>query len=197
MTGAADADIAQQRCGLGQVDRLASGPQIGDPHPQERPDPILEEVMTHDPSLVDKEQMLLAMLADVQRKYQSEAKPIIDKLVDIEARKPPKPWFPEMPMRPPGGRAAIMDQVLRERMRQIDGEGFGIEKDDEYVGGEMAMAAACYAMFADRQGIVTPTQWPWSPAWFKQKSRRRDLVRAAALLVAEIELIERAEINHG
>jgi hypothetical protein len=34
--------------------------------------------------------------------------------------------------------------------------------------------------------------WPWSVQWWKPKDRRRDLVRAGALIVAEIERLDRA-----
>lgn len=35
--------------------------------------------------------------------------------------------------------------------------------------------------------------WPWDREWWKPKDRRRNLVRAAALLIAEIERLDRAE----
>ena len=37
-----------------------------------------------------------------------------------------------------------------------------------------------------RQGI-TPPHWPWALNWWKPKDRRRDLIRAGALIVAELE----------
>jgi len=33
--------------------------------------------------------------------------------------------------------------------------------------------------------------WPWNMVWWKPKNYRRDLVKAAALLVAEIERLDR------
>jgi hypothetical protein len=33
--------------------------------------------------------------------------------------------------------------------------------------------------------------WPWEDKWWKPKDRRRDLVRAGALIVAEIERLDR------
>jgi hypothetical protein len=66
----------------------------------------------------------------------------------------------------------------------------------------MAMAAASYAVqaasdvepnynlsSAHRDKI--PALWPWGAHWWKPKTGRRDLVRAAALLVAEIERLDR------
>jgi len=90
---------------------------------------------------------------------------------------------------------AICD-VAAERARQKAIEGWTPEHDDTHGSGEMALAAGCYALnaaperFAD--GIV-PIFWPWSREWWKPKDRRRDLVRAAALIVAEIERLDRQE----
>ena len=41
-------------------------------------------------------------------------------------------------------------------------------------------------------GKKPPSYWPWEPRWWKPKNPRRDLVRAAALLIAEIERLDRA-----
>lgn len=70
----------------------------------------------------------------------------------------------------------------------------------------MAEAAACYAINAARSvqglnaapqaqslGPITPPfhLWPWDMSWWKPRTPREDLVRAAALLIAEIERIDR------
>ena len=39
-----------------------------------------------------------------------------------------------------------------------------------------------------------PVGWPWHRQWWKPKNARRDLVRAAALIVAEIERLDRATV---
>lgn len=104
--------------------------------------------------------------------------------------------------------------VLAERARQVNAEGWTPEHDDQHGDGSMALAAACYAMFAsvsdearaatDLPGELTTTGrsihgwsawleiWPWARSWWKPKDRRRDLVRAAALILAEIERLDRA-----
>lgn len=82
--------------------------------------------------------------------------------------------------------------VLSERKRQRAEEGWSSEHDDEYQNSELADAAACYAMHAHNQGMPTPAQWPWYPSWWKQSGARRDLVKAGALILAEIERIDRA-----
>jgi len=98
--------------------------------------------------------------------------------------------------------AAARD-VIAERRRQIEAEGWTSWHDDQHHRGEMAMAAACYAhperVFIARQlagrGYETYTNyrdaWPWADEWWKPKSRRHDLIRAAALILAEIERLDR------
>lgn len=86
---------------------------------------------------------------------------------------------------------AILD-VISERHRQRATEGWTSDHDDAYQISELADAAACYAIHAHNQGVSTPAHWPWSPDWWKQSGPRRDLVKAGALILAEIERIDRA-----
>lgn len=90
---------------------------------------------------------------------------------------------------------AITD-VIAERLRQIGDEGWTAEHDDEHGDGSMAIAAACYALppgMRQMTEMSCPWGWPWSPEWWKPKDRRKDLVRAAALLLAEIERMDRTK----
>jgi len=82
--------------------------------------------------------------------------------------------------------AAARD-VLAERRRQVEAEGWTPHHDDCHNKGELANAAACYAA-----GIAIVDLWPWSRDWWKPRSHRRNLVKAAALILAEIERIDRA-----
>lgn len=86
-----------------------------------------------------------------------------------------------------------MRDVYEERRRQVTVEGWTPEHDDDHVDGSMALAAALYAI-AD-EGEPCPPIWPWESLWWKPRDKRRNLVRAAALLVAEIERIDRMKIN--
>ena len=86
---------------------------------------------------------------------------------------------------------AILD-VIAERQRQQSVEGWTPEHDNAYQNSELADAAACYAIHAHNQGFSVPAHWPWSPDWWKQSGARRDLVKAGALIIAEIERIDRA-----
>ncbi|MCB1462116.1 MAG: hypothetical protein KDJ90_06750 [Nitratireductor sp.] len=106
-----------------------------------------------------------------------------------------------------------LDDIAAERRRQIEVEGWSPRHDDKHANGQLAGAAATYAMAAgvhdgDRGMLNFPSRfdlysndaitafkllWPWSTSWWKPTSRRRDLVKAGALIVAEIERLDRAE----
>jgi len=86
---------------------------------------------------------------------------------------------------------AVFD-VIAERARQVEGEGWSPEHDDEHDGGEIAQAAAAYCEHAVNQDANLPGFWPWDEAWWKPRTPREDLVRAGALILAEIERIDRA-----
>jgi hypothetical protein len=87
--------------------------------------------------------------------------------------------------------------VLDERKRQQSAEGWTPEHDDLHDTGELAIAAACYcAAVGPSKTGGTPIAWPW-PGFWKPKDRRNNLVRAAALLLAEIERLDRAARNGG
>lgn len=85
--------------------------------------------------------------------------------------------------------------VLAERKRQIEVEGWTPEHDDEHSRGEMATAGALYVLHGGAYyapPFAPPMLWPWADHWWKPKDRRSNLVRAAALLLAEIERLDRA-----
>ncbi|HHK4876623.1 hypothetical protein [Pseudomonas aeruginosa] len=88
--------------------------------------------------------------------------------------------------------------VQAERRRQITAEGWTPEHDDEHSHGQMARAAACYALAgssAPNDGtaaLLVSLAWPWDEQWWKPTSTRRDLVKACALALAEIERLDRA-----
>lgn len=95
--------------------------------------------------------------------------------------------------------------VLAERKRQITAEGWTPDHDDQHDTGELASAAASYAQCAglQREGAVCENafkapyveNWPWSEYWWKPSTEpRRNLVKAGALILAEIERLDRAAI---
>jgi hypothetical protein len=91
--------------------------------------------------------------------------------------------------------------VLAERRRQVEAEGYDQKHDDAHPNEEISAYAALYAMPpAARDWPATETGYgdtlgaalcpvDWTP---KFGNRRRELVKAAALLLAEIERIDRA-----
>lgn len=100
----------------------------------------------------------------------------------------------------PDDQSQALIDVMNERARQQDEEGWTHEHDDEHVHGELAGAAAVYAAYRSHVPAelmmgheILNELWPFSPSWLKPKSRRQDLVRAAALLLAEIERLDRAD----
>lgn len=94
---------------------------------------------------------------------------------------------------------SAIEDVAAERRRQIDEEGWAPEHDDLHASDGLVKAAICYSWSAisARHKKGAPSYWPWDLSWWKPKGRRRDLVRAAALLVAEIERLDRAEARIG
>lgn len=105
-------------------------------------------------------------------------------------------------------RPALLD-VIAERQRQMSVEGWTPKHDDKHGNNELAFAASCYAFHSaaaswDFEDDGTPydihpapKNWPWSPEWWKPKNPRRDLVKAGALILAEIERIDRAAAGKG
>lgn len=95
--------------------------------------------------------------------------------------------------------------VLAERQRQVTAEGWTTEHDDSHHTGEIALAAGCYAMYAHHPDYYgtgprenrVPRMWPWAEKWWKQAPPRRMLVKAGALILAEIERIDRARRIEG
>ncbi len=95
--------------------------------------------------------------------------------------------------------------VQAERKRQVEVEGWTPEHDDAHSHGQMAQAAGCYALHAG--GIDTDWPggrqngsalfWPWDKDWWKPTTPRRDLVKACALALAEIERLDRAGISQN
>lgn len=88
--------------------------------------------------------------------------------------------------------------LLAERQRHISAEGWTPERDDRYRGCELAKAAAAYAHAATGLGWQVkenpPPVWPWPTSWWKPTTSRRDLEKAGALILAEMERIDRAAI---
>lgn len=82
--------------------------------------------------------------------------------------------------------------VLAERARQVNVYELTAQRDDQYRQGELAAAAGCYALHTRPPSGMCPGEWPWDSAIWKPTTRRRALEKAGALILAEIERIDRA-----
>lgn len=80
---------------------------------------------------------------------------------------------------------SVITEIVGERIRQIE-KGFTAQHDDQHKDGELARAAACYAM---RE--ISGYHWPFEDRW-KPEGQRENLIKAAAMIMAEIERIDRA-----
>lgn len=80
-----------------------------------------------------------------------------------------------------------IELIAAERKRQIDQEGWTPEHDDAHTDGALAHAAAVYA--SDRVDISDV--WPWPDEQPKIKDEVANLVRAGALIAAEIDRLQR------
>ena len=87
---------------------------------------------------------------------------------------------------------AILD-VIAERQRQKAVEGWTSEHDDKYGKSQLLWASSCYVLNTIQPFNRIPMDWPWAPEWWKPTNPRRDMVKAGALILAEIERIDRQE----
>jgi hypothetical protein len=113
-----------------------------------------------------------------------------------------------------------IEMIERERQRQIEVEGWSPAHDDQHIGGELALAACCYAspcrLFMLKpapSGFTLDDPWPWHRRYDKRYNcgqrgngnrseppaaltytheQRLDLlVKAGALIVAEMDRLTR------
>lgn len=87
--------------------------------------------------------------------------------------------------------------IAAERERQITVEGWTAEHDDGHTKCELNEAARAYARAAEvqiRSGVHPDHSgfWPWDAAWWKPSPDPiRNLVKAGALIAAEIDRLQR------
>lgn len=103
--------------------------------------------------------------------------------------------------------------IAEERERQITAEGWTAKHDDEHTHGQLALAGASYALrgsgkdeifaaigqrpcIGSNAGWVTASGvfWPWDREWWKPSDYPiRNLVKAGALIAAEIDRLQRLQ----
>ncbi len=91
-----------------------------------------------------------------------------------------------------------MARIFAERMRQIHEENWTLDHDDGHKAGELSRAAASYAAAGSsavrghETGAIPPVSWPWHKmAWHPSNDPIKNLVKAGALIAAEIDRLER------
>jgi hypothetical protein len=99
-----------------------------------------------------------------------------------------------------------IELMAAERERQVTGEGWTTEHDDTHVLGELSLAGAVYASVAsamcrgatveevqDSDMMIDASDWPFESACWKPTSDPiGNLVKAGALIAAEIDRLQRA-----
>ncbi|GAD62062.1 hypothetical protein [Aquipseudomonas alcaligenes] len=74
--------------------------------------------------------------------------------------------------------------------RQITAEGWTPAHDDLYCAAELPRAAAAYIL--NGANDEAPAIWPFASKWWKPRDARSNYVRAGALILAEVERLDRA-----
>lgn len=88
-----------------------------------------------------------------------------------------------------------VELIAAERTRQVEVEGWTLERDAEHIHGQLACAAHCYALphhlrpFQVRHSGQLPLLWPWTSRW-KLGNRIHELTKAGALIAAEIDRLQ-------
>lgn len=117
-------------------------------------------------------------------------------LIDVFNRKSEEYGFPERVGLPASPAETGVSLIAAERQRQMAVEGWTPEHDDEHKQEELLMAAYAYIAKAwsgpTVDMIVPPACWPWSRSWWKPSpDKTRNLVKAGALIAAEIDRLNR------
>lgn len=95
-----------------------------------------------------------------------------------------------------------IELIAAERQRQIDVEKWTPEHDDLHKHGQMIGAAHAYVHIAEKQvemkvrntNFPMPNAWPWDDEWWKPSPDPvRNLVKAGALIAAEIDRLQRVK----
>ena len=101
------------------------------------------------------------------------------------------------------GYTVSVGMIAAERRRQVEGESWTSLHDDGHDAGQLALAAACYAIESAGRGSfevrlghgggleinvdALGLYWPFDRSWWKSGTEIRNLVKAGALIAAEID----------
>ena len=94
--------------------------------------------------------------------------------------------------------------IAAERLRQIEKDKWTPQHDDYYSVGQLATAAICYTEVAVCVVSGLPLRnsilglWPWDYQWWKPSADPiRNLIKAGALISAEIDRLQRRKAAEG
>lgn len=105
---------------------------------------------------------------------------------------------------------AERERQMRRTTKFEDGEGWSLEHDDGHTDKELIRAALCYVDQYLRLGhfpvafegglmrykkTVPPPRWPWDESYWNPQDPMRDLVKAGALIAAEIDRLLRKDLK--
>ena len=89
-----------------------------------------------------------------------------------------------------------VEHIALERQRQIDEEGWSAEHDAQHTFQELARLAACYAIPPNMRENLVDIEYifPFECQYWKPSpdNRVRELVKAGALIAAEIDRLQAA-----
>jgi hypothetical protein len=100
-------------------------------------------------------------------------------------------------------------KIFAERERQVIEKGFTPTHDDEHTGGELVSAAMAYldvVHYSNEYGPLktseyrdkhVPYEWPFAKKRWNPSDPIRDLIRAGALIAAEIDRLLRVKAKRG
>lgn len=129
-------------------------------------------------------------------------------LVPLQSWEQLKPWERDQYRRAVSGipRERGATSIGRERLRQTAEEGFSAEHDDRHADAELVAAALAYATVAVMQqvradaaemlrGCPPPTGygWPHGWRWNPAATSRENLIKAGALIAAELDRLDRLD----
>lgn len=91
-----------------------------------------------------------------------------------------------------------VELIAAERQRQMTVEGWTPEHDDAHEGAELLQAALWYLdNGSDFDFGLNLPPWPWEQSWWKPSDDAvRQLVKAGALIAAEIDRLQRRDQHH-
>lgn len=88
------------------------------------------------------------------------------------------------------------DLIAIERERQAEIKGWTPEHDDQWGESELLIAASGYLYAGHTGNTSKPMGWPWHEDWWRpSEDPIRNLVKAGALIAAEIDRLQRAAFS--